>query len=228
MRVHYAVGDHRDPCHRHLLSPQHLRELVPDIATRDVFLCGPPAMAGATVRALRRAGVAREQIPPKRSPTKGGVPMPRAIRALIVTVAALVLVVNFHPSAVNGVATRKSAGTPQTPAPAATTSTTTPPKSQPEKPSSQTVTGSTVDTMYGPVQVTVQMTNGEVASVTAAQLPYDNPRSQEISSQAEPILQSEALQAQSAQIDVVSGATYTSEGYASSLQSAIDKVKQAA
>jgi len=82
--------------------------------------------------------------------------------------------------------------------------------------------------MYGPVQVTVQMTNGEVASVTAAQLPYDNPRSQEISSQAEPILQSEALQAQSAQIDVVSGATYTSEGYASSLQSAIDKVKQAA
>lgn len=103
-----------------------------------------------------------------------------------------------------------------------------PPKSQPEKPSSQTATGSTVDTMYGPVQVKVSMTNGEVTSVTAAQLPYDNPRSQEISSQPEPLLRSEALQARSAQIDVVSGATYTSDGYATSLQSAIDKVKQAA
>lgn len=62
MPVHYAIGDHRDPRQRHLLSSQHLRELVPDIATRDVFLCGPPAMTGATVSALRRAGVAREQI----------------------------------------------------------------------------------------------------------------------------------------------------------------------
>ena len=62
LALHYAVGDHRDPSARHLLSPQHLRELVPDIAGRDVFLCGPPAMTGATVRALRRAGVPARQI----------------------------------------------------------------------------------------------------------------------------------------------------------------------
>jgi len=47
----------------------------------------------------------------------------------------------------------------------------------------------------------------------------------EISSQVEPILQQEVLQAQSAQIDLVSGATYTSEGYAQSLQSALDKAR---
>ena len=88
--------------------------------------------------------------------------------------------------------------------------------------------GSVIDTQYGPVQVAVTVTNGKLAAVRALQLPYDNPRSQSISTQAEPLLRSEALQAQTAQIDVISGATYTSEGYASSLQSAMDRVKQQA
>ena len=53
--------------------------------------------------------------------------------------------------------------------------------------------------------------------------PFDRERSQYISQQAEPYLRQEALQAQSAQIDLVSGATYTSYSYAQSLQSALDK-----
>jgi ferredoxin-NADP reductase len=56
------VGDHRDSAARHLLSPRHLRRLVPDLSTRDVFVCGPPAMADATRRALRSAGVPRRRI----------------------------------------------------------------------------------------------------------------------------------------------------------------------
>jgi predicted ferric reductase len=60
--VHYVLGDHRDPAAHGLLGPAHLRELVPDLAARDVFVCGPPVMADAVRRSLRRAGVPRRQI----------------------------------------------------------------------------------------------------------------------------------------------------------------------
>jgi len=59
--VHYVVGDHRGDGAR-LLSPEHLHELVPDAAERDVFLCGPPAMTDAIGRSLRTAGVPRRHI----------------------------------------------------------------------------------------------------------------------------------------------------------------------
>lgn len=85
------------------------------------------------------------------------------------------------------------------------------------------VAGPVVNTRFGPVQVQVAISGGKVAEVTAIQLPFDHPRSQEISDYAEPILRSEAVQAQSAQIDLVSGATYTSIAYARSLQAALDQ-----
>jgi predicted ferric reductase len=59
--VHYVVGDHRGEGAR-LLSAAHLRELVPDVADRDVFLCGPPAMADVIRRNLRAAHVPRRQV----------------------------------------------------------------------------------------------------------------------------------------------------------------------
>ena len=80
-----------------------------------------------------------------------------------------------------------------------------------------TVDGPVVDTRYGPVQVEVTVANGQLTAVTALQLPDEDRRSASISSRAEPILQSEALSAQSAAIDGVSGATYTSDGYEQSL-----------
>jgi predicted ferric reductase len=57
--LHYVVGDHRGAA---LLSPEHLQALVPDIATRDVYVCGPPAMTEATRAILGRSGVPRRQI----------------------------------------------------------------------------------------------------------------------------------------------------------------------
>jgi predicted ferric reductase len=60
--LHYVLGDHRGPAARDLLAPQHLRSLVPALERRDVFVCGPPAMAEATERSLRAAGVPRRQI----------------------------------------------------------------------------------------------------------------------------------------------------------------------
>ena len=86
-----------------------------------------------------------------------------------------------------------------------------------------TDTGSVVQTRFGPVQVRVTIAGGKITDVTALQLPSDRQRSAEISGIVGPMLQSEALTAQSAQIDLISGATYTSDAYAQSLQSALDQ-----
>ena len=86
-----------------------------------------------------------------------------------------------------------------------------------------TFTGAMVNTRYGPVQVAATLANGRLTAVKVLQVPSDNSRDQQIASFAVPTLTREALQAHSAQIDTVSGATYTSQGYIQSLQSALDK-----
>ncbi|MHB8510698.1 MAG: FMN-binding protein [Actinomycetota bacterium] len=83
--------------------------------------------------------------------------------------------------------------------------------------------GATSDTQYGPVQVRVIVSGGKITDVQALQMPSSHQRSQEISAEAGPKLRQEVLQAQSANIDTVSGATYTSEGYRQSVQSALDQ-----
>ena len=82
--------------------------------------------------------------------------------------------------------------------------------------------GTVEQNRYGPVQVRVTVVGGRLTDVQALQLPSDRARSQRISQIAGPLLREEALQAQSARIHVVSGATYTSDGYARSLQHALD------
>jgi uncharacterized protein with FMN-binding domain len=88
---------------------------------------------------------------------------------------------------------------------------------------SKTVTGEAADTRYGPVQVQITVTDGKVSAVQAVEYPQNDPRDEEINSYAIPQLNAEATSAGNAQIDMVSGATYTSEGYVQSLQSALDK-----
>ncbi|MEU1943528.1 FMN-binding protein [Streptomyces sp. NPDC059474] len=87
---------------------------------------------------------------------------------------------------------------------------------------SGTYTGDVSDTAYGPVQVSVTLSHGRITAVKALRTPSDRPRSQQIAANAVPRLTQEALSAQNAHIDAVSGATYTSEGYTRSLQSALD------
>ena len=86
-----------------------------------------------------------------------------------------------------------------------------------------TVTGSVVQTRFGDVQVQVTISGGAITDVTALQLPSNDPHSSRISQAAEPLLRESALAAQSANIDLLSGATYTSNAYAQSLQSALDQ-----
>jgi uncharacterized protein with FMN-binding domain len=87
-----------------------------------------------------------------------------------------------------------------------------------------TATGDAIDTQYGSAQVRVTVKNGKIVTIEALQLQSNDPHSQQISSSAEPILQQEALTKQSADVDAVSGATYTSASYTQSLQSALDKL----
>jgi uncharacterized protein with FMN-binding domain len=86
-------------------------------------------------------------------------------------------------------------------------------------------TGSPIDTRYGTMQVAAVIKVGRLTDVKVLQQ-TDGGRSAQIDAAALPMLKSEALAAQSARIDVVSGATYTSEGYAQSLQSALDKARR--
>lgn len=85
-------------------------------------------------------------------------------------------------------------------------------------------TGADVQTQFGEVQVAVVVDHGRITDVQWLKLPFDRPRSQFISQQAAPILRSEVLSAQSARIDLLSGATFTSDAWASSVQAALSQV----
>ena len=94
--------------------------------------------------------------------------------------------------------------------------------SKPAAPRPRTIDGGVANTQYGNVQVAITVTGSHITDVTALHLTDSSGHSARISAYAAPILRKEALSKQSAQIDMVSGATYTSEAYQQSLQSAID------
>jgi uncharacterized protein with FMN-binding domain len=142
------------------------------------------------------------------------------------TGGVLVLLANFHTSPAASSATVSAAGIATTttmgsPAKGISPSTTTTATTTPS--GTRTVDGPVASNEYGDVQVRVTLKGSQIVDVQALQLPHDRSRSARISDAAGPILRTEALQAQSAQIDLVSGATYTSESYAESLQGALDK-----
>jgi uncharacterized protein with FMN-binding domain len=86
-----------------------------------------------------------------------------------------------------------------------------------------TVTGPSASTRWGPVQVQLSVAGGVITDVTVVEYPSGNGKDQQINARALPVLVQETLDAQSARIDMVSGATVTSEGYLESLQGALDQ-----
>ena len=88
-----------------------------------------------------------------------------------------------------------------------------------------TFTGSSANTRFGPVQVQITVSGGQITDVQVPEYPSGNPRDRQINERALPVLVAETTAAQSADIDMVSGATYTSQGYLQSLQSAIDQAR---
>ncbi|MFG3021117.1 FMN-binding protein [Streptomyces sp. NPDC048254] len=142
-------------------------------------------------------------------------PLRRIMLASAATVSGMVMLLALKPHTAPTVVTDSAAPAPSGSASAAS-------GGSGSSTGAKTVTGDTVQTRWGPVQVRVTVKSGRITDVTALQYPQDNPRDQQINSYALPQLRREALTAQSAQIDTVSGATYTSEGYQQSLQSALD------
>ena len=93
-----------------------------------------------------------------------------------------------------------------------------------KKPVVRTVRGPSVDMQWGPIQVTIKVKGKKITSISAT-YPTERPRSEFINSQAIPWLRQEVLQAQSANIQLIGGATMTSEAYAQSLQAALTQAK---
>ena len=125
--------------------------------------------------------------------------------------------------AVASVAGPPAAENPPTGPTAATTTaatTTAPTKTAPG--AVQTVDGPAVETGYGPIQVRLTVRAGRILTATATDYPESAGPSRSINHRAVPVLQAETVSAQGARIDAVSGATYTSAGYVSSLQAALD------
>ncbi|MFS8197635.1 FMN-binding protein [Streptomyces sp. CWNU-52B] len=139
--------------------------------------------------------------------------MKRAIPVLVLTVAGLIPVWRYAPS--DGSTTTTEVAAPAVPSPAPTSSGDA--SGSAGGGSSQVVTGSTVNTEKGTVQVEVTFDGDKIAAVKLLQQP-NHPQTEA----AVPKLVAETLQAQSADIDAVSGATITSKGYVESLQAAID------
>lgn len=149
-------------------------------------------------------------------------PLRRIVLATAATVSGVVLLLSLKPHT-----TPTVAGSATSPAPSSSSGTSSGSSgSSGSATGTRTLTGDAVQTRYGPVQVRVTLKNGKLTDVTAVAYPRNNPRDQQINSYAIPRLTREALTAQSADIDTVSGATYTSEGYRRSLQSALDSVSR--
>lgn len=162
--------------------------------------------------------------------------MRRVITALIATAAGLAALLSFRShTATPGLGTAAGALAPAA-APQATPSTANPGAPAPTRSGSSngaaapaphakdgSYTGTAENTPYGPVQVSATVSGGKLTDVTVLQVPDNGRYEDQIVSIALPMLHSEAISKQSANIDIVSGATFTSQGYSQSLQSALDQ-----
>ncbi|MEO7746114.1 MAG: FMN-binding protein [Actinomycetota bacterium] len=140
--------------------------------------------------------------------------MRRIVTAFATTVTAIVLLFSYHTSTGGSGTPTAAVVRPVTPAAAAGATTSS---------AATTYTGDVAQTRWGPVQVTITVAGGTITAADAVQVPTGNQRDDEINAVAVPILDQAVVSAQSAQIDTVSGATVTSDGYLASLQSAIDQ-----
>jgi uncharacterized protein with FMN-binding domain len=156
--------------------------------------------------------------------------MKRVILTIVGTVLGLVLLLSFKtqghplPTPAGGLPSAGvAAGSSGQSGSSTSTSAPPDPKSTAASTGAKKYIGSAIQTRYGIVQVSATVSGTHISNVAFVQLTAFDGRSQEINSQAAPILLQETLTAQSSHIDTVSGASYTSDGYVQSLQSALDQ-----
>jgi len=145
-----------------------------------------------------------------------------------VLASAAILVLGWHlgSSASTSTTTATSPSVPLepvTPGAPAASAPSAPSSAQPATNASGSFTGQAVGTPFGTMQVKVVVAGGRITDVVVLQATDQGGRSRQISAAADPVLRDEVLKAQSAKVQMVSGATYTSQGYLRSLQSALDQ-----
>ena len=149
--------------------------------------------------------------------------MKRIVLWFMSTLTVVTLLFGYHTStssqAVSGGSSVLAAPAPQGTTPSSGTGT----AGGATSPSAVTVPGTSASTRWGPVQVQLTVVNGTITGVTVVDYPTGNNKDRAINARAIPILVQETLKAQSAHIDMVSGATVTSDGYVQSLQAALDQ-----
>lgn len=156
--------------------------------------------------------------------------MKKIVYSVLATLSGLVLLFSYRTSLGDAVvappepqASAAGADTPAASSPDPSAATPTAPTSAGSGLVDGTYTGAAVNTRYGPVQVQITVSGGQITDAQAVEYPDGDGRDRQINGRAIPQLVSETLTAQTAGIDFVSGATYTSDGYQRSLQSAIDE-----
>jgi uncharacterized protein with FMN-binding domain len=151
--------------------------------------------------------------------------MRRMLLALLVVTVALVLLVGLKARWSPGGSAPSSARPPASASGTTTASPAAPsPTTSPLPAGRHVVRGDLVRVDYGPVRVEVTVVDGRITAVRALQLPDADPMDVQLSVPAARQLAAAVLDAQSADVDAVSGATYTSDGYLRSLQSALDRL----
>lgn len=150
--------------------------------------------------------------------------MRRITLSIVSTLAAIVLLFSYRTSTGGALPGPATAAAAAGVVPDTATDTATPSGSPSRSAAARTTTvnGTVVETRWGPVQVQVTIVGQKITGVRALQRPTGNSRDDQINGHALPKLQEQVLEAQSARIDGVSGATVTSEGYRESLQAALD------
>ncbi|MEV6932531.1 FMN-binding protein [Dactylosporangium sp. NPDC051485] len=141
---------------------------------------------------------------------------------LMSTVAAVVLLLSYRTSTMGATAPNPPGVVGAAPGVVPDASVPGPSAGSPAPSRATIVNGTVAQTRWGPVQVRVTISGGRITDVVALQVPSANSHDREINGYAVPALHDEVLQAQSAKIDSVSGATVTSDGYRRSLQAALD------
>ena len=154
--------------------------------------------------------------------------MKRLILAVVGTIAGLIALLSFRthggPAAVGSLPAASLGPVPSLVTPSGRTGAAPGPAPSPSSARPVTTLGQAVTDQYGTIQVRIVTVGRQIRSVSFAQLAGDEELSDLINAQAGPLLLQRTLTAQSALIDTVSGATYTSDAYRQSLQSALDKV----
>ena len=237
-----AVG----PREKVRITASTLRRALPDIHRRDVYICGPEAFTASDRRGMRPRRDPRGPHPLRILRLLRGPAMRRAPIVITATLVGTAGVLLFKPLPVSsltgasaassdGSSTSTSTGTgssdggssstgsSSSATPSATPSSSASKSSGGSASATRTVTGDLEQDRYGDTQVKVTITNGKITEITVLAYNDGDPRSAEISQQAIPLLRQEVLSKQSAAVDAVSGATYTSNAYEASLQSALDK-----